>query len=126
MLSHDPDAEVATASIVSLGLVACGTNNSRCATALRSLASYYTKEPGLLFAVRLAQGLTHAGKGLVTLSPYHPESSGGVCHPVALAGLLVTMHVCLDFKTIVLGKHHFLLWTLVASMRPRMLVTLDE
>ena len=25
-----------------------------------------------------------------------------------------------------LGKHHFLLWVLAASMRPRMLVTLDE
>ena len=67
--------QVATAAIVSLGLVASGTNNSRCATALRSLASYYTKEPGLLFAVRLAQGLCHAGKGLVTLSPYHPDKS---------------------------------------------------
>merc|ERR1719392_332966 len=105
-MSHDPDAEVATAAIVSLGLVASGTNNSRCATALRSLASYYTKEPGLLFAVRLAQGLCHAGKGLVTLSPYHPDRT--VCHPVALAGLLTVLHVCLDFKNIVLGKHHFL------------------
>ena len=60
--------------------------NSRCAIALRSLASYYSKEPGLLFAVRLAQGLTHAGKGLVTLSPYHPDRS--VCHPVVLAGIV--------------------------------------
>ena len=39
-MSHDPDGEVATAAIVSLGLVACGTNNSRCATALRSLVLY--------------------------------------------------------------------------------------
>merc|ERR1719502_2614202 len=75
-MSHDPDADVATAAIVSLGLVASGTNNSRCASALRSLATYYSKEPGLLFAVRLAQGLTHAGKGLVTLSPYHPDRIG--------------------------------------------------
>ena len=60
-MSHDPDSDVATAAIVSLGLVASGTNNSRCATALRSLASYYTKEPGLLFAVRLAPG----GRALV-------------------------------------------------------------
>merc|ERR1719378_1088190 len=124
MLSHDPDAEVATASIVSLGIVALGTNNSRCATALRSLASYYSKEPGLLFAVRLAQGLTHAGKGLVTMSPYHPDRS--VCHPVVLAGMVALMHILLDFNTLVLGKHHFLLYVVACTIRPRMLVTLDE
>jgi 26S proteasome regulatory subunit N1 len=123
-MSHDPDADVATAAIVSLGLVAAGTNNSRVATALRSLASYYSKEPGQLFAVRLAQGLTHAGKGLVTLSPYHPDRS--VCHPVVLAGIVSLMHILLDFNTLVLGKHHFLLFVVACTIRPRMLVTLDE
>jgi 26S proteasome regulatory subunit N1 len=123
-LSHDPDGEVATAAIVSLGLVASGTNNSRCATALRSLASYYSKEPGILFAVRLAQGLTHAGKGLVTLSPYHPDRT--VCHPVVLAGIVSLMHILLDFNTLVLGKHHFLLFVVACCIRPRLLVTLDE
>ena len=123
-MSHDPDSDVATASIVSLGLVAAGTNNSRVAAALRSLASYYTKEPGLLFAVRLAQGLMHAGKGLVTLSPYHPDRA--VCHPVVLAGLVALMHILLDFRTLILGKHHFLLFVVACTIRPRMLVTLDE
>jgi len=125
-LSHDVDQEVAINAIIGMGIAAGGTNHSKVSGSLRSLATYYAKEPGVLFAVRLAQGLTHAGKGLVTLSPHHPDSSGGVCHPVALASLLVTMHVCMDFKTIVLGKHHFLLWTLVGAMRPRMLVTVDE
>ena len=125
-LSHDQDQEVATNAIIGMGIAAGGTNHSKVSGNLRSLATYYAKEPGVLFAVRLAQGLTHAGKGLVTLSPHHPDSSGGVCHPVALASLLVVMHVCMDFKTIVLGKHHFLLWTLVGAMRPRMLVTVDE
>jgi len=123
-MSHDPDADVATSSIISLGLVAGGTNNSRVATSLRSLASYYAKEPGLLFAVRLAQGLTHAGKGLVTFSPYHPDRS--VCHPVVLAGIVSLMHILLDFNTLVLGKHHYLLFVLACAMRPRMLVTLGE
>jgi len=125
-LSHDLDQEVAINAIIGMGITAGGTNHSKVSGNLRSLATYYAKEPGVLFAVRLAQGLTHAGKGLVTLSPHHPDSSGGVCHPVALASLLVVMHICMDFKTIVLGKHHFLLWTLVGAMRPRMLVTVDE
>jgi len=123
-LSHDQDVETATNAIVSMGLVAGGTNNSRVATNLRSLATYYSKEPGVLFAVRLAQGLVHAGKGLVTLSAYHPDRS--VPHPLAMAGLIVMAHLCLDFKTIILGKHHFLLFVLACSIRPRMLVTLDE
>ena len=73
--THDPDQETAISAIVAMGLIAGGTNNSRVAASLRSLASYYAKEPGVLFAVRLAQGLVHAGKGLVTLSPYHPDRS---------------------------------------------------
>jgi len=123
-MSHDADADVATAAIIALGLVAGGTNNSRIATSLRSLASYYAKEPGLLFAVRLSQGLCHAGKGLVTLSPYHPDRS--VCHPVVLAAIVSLMHILLDFNTLILGKHHFLLFVLACAIRPRMLVTVDE
>jgi 26S proteasome regulatory subunit N1 len=47
---------------------------------LRNLASYYYKEPTLLFLVRTAQGLAHMGKGLIGLSPYHTDRqllSGG-------------------------------------------------
>jgi len=123
-LSHDQDVEVATNAIVSMGLVSAGTNNSRVATTLRSLATYYAKEPGVLFAVRLAQGFVHAGKGLVTMSPYHPDRS--VPNMMAMAGLIVMTHLCLDFKSIVLGKHHFLLYVYACSIRPRMLVTVDE
>ena len=36
------------------------------------------------------------------------------------------MHVCFDFKDLVLGKYHFLLYLLIGTMRPRMLTTLDE
>jgi len=123
-MSHDNDAEVASAAIIALGIVAGGTNNARVATSLRSLATYYAKEPGILFAVRLAQGLCHAGKGLVTLSPYHPDRSS--CHPVVLASIVALMHILLDFNTLILGKHHFLLFVLACAIRPRMLVTVDE
>jgi len=68
-----------------------------------------------------AQGLVHAGKGLVTLSPYHPDRS--LPNTPALAALIAMSHVSLDFKGLILGKHHFLLYLLVAAMRPRMLIT---
>jgi 26S proteasome regulatory subunit N1 len=122
-MTHDQDVETATNAIFAMGLCAGGTNNSKVASTLRSLATYYGKEPGLLFAVRIAQGLVHAGKGLVTLSPYHPDRS--LPHRNALAALIAVCHVSLDFKGLVLGKHHFLLYLLVAAMRPRMLITVD-
>mmetsp|Transcript_29004 Transcript_29004/g.90746 ORF Transcript_29004/g.90746 Transcript_29004/m.90746 type:complete len:245 (+) Transcript_29004:584-1318(+) len=122
-MTHDPDPETATNAILAMGLCAGGTNNSKVAGQLRSLATYYGKEPGMLFAVRIAQGLVHAGKGLVTLSPYHPDRS--LPHFPALASLIALCHVSLDFKGLILGKHHFLLYLLVGAMRPRMLVTVD-
>merc|ERR1712087_1076197 len=123
-MTHDQDQDTATSAIIAMGLVAGGTNNSKVSSSLRSLATYYSKEPGLLFAVRLAQGLVHAGKGLVTLSPYHPDRTA--MHTLSFSALTAVLHIMLDFKGIVLGKFHFLLYLLVAAMRPRMLVTLDE
>lgn len=62
------------------GIIGAGTNNARLAGLLRGLASYYYKEPTLLFLVRAAQGLVHAGKGLLNLAPTHTDGhlvSGG-------------------------------------------------
>lgn len=72
-LSHDADADVAGSAVLALGFVGAGTNNARLAGILRALSSYYHKEPTLLYTVRLAQGLTHMGKGLLTLDPYHAD-----------------------------------------------------
>ena len=54
------------------------------------------------------------------------DNAGGARLQLAMGGLVIMMHLTLDFKTIVLGKHHFLLYALACSIRPRMLVTLDE
>ena len=52
---------------------------------LRQLSSYFYKEPGMLFLVRVSQGLVHLGKGLLGLSPHHTDGQllNGVCahHP---------------------------------------------
>ncbi|XP_044744488.1 26S proteasome non-ATPase regulatory subunit 2 [Coccinella septempunctata] len=122
--SHDSDAEVAHNAIFAMGLVGAGTNNARLAAMLRQLAQYHAKDPNNLFMVRIAQGLTHLGKGTLTLSPYHSDRQ--LMSPVAVAGLLATLVGFLDVKNIILGKSHYLLYTLAASMQPRMLVTFDE
>lgn len=122
--SHDSDNDVAYNAIFAMGLVGAGTNNARLATMLRALALYHGKSPVHLFMVRLAQGLCHAGKGTVSLSPLHAERR--TLHTPALAGLLVVLTAFLDCKNIILGKSHYLLYVLATAMQPRWLVTLDE
>ncbi|KAH0871326.1 hypothetical protein HID58_078348 [Brassica napus] len=123
-LSHDTDSEVAMSAIVSLGLIGAGTNNARIAGMLRNLSSYYYKDASLLFCVRIAQGLVHMGKGLLTLSPFHSERL--LLSPTALAGIVTLLHSCLDMKSIILGKYHYVLYFLVLAMQPRMMLTVDE
>lgn len=122
--SHDSDPEVAHNAIFAMGLVGAGTNNARLAAMLRQLAQFHAKDPNNLFMVRIAQGLTHLGKGTLSLSPYHSDRQ--LLSPVAVAGLMATLVGFLDVKNIILGRSHYLLYTLAAAMQPRMLVTFDE
>uniref|UniRef100_A0A4W3HXI2 Proteasome 26S subunit ubiquitin receptor, non-ATPase 2 n=1 Tax=Callorhinchus milii TaxID=7868 RepID=A0A4W3HXI2_CALMI len=122
--SHDADPEVSHNSIFAMGMVGSGTNNARLAAMLRQLAQYHAKDPNNLFMVRIAQGLTHLGKGTLTLCPYHSDRQ--LMSQVAVAGLLTVLLSFLDVKNIILGKSHYILYGLVAAMQPRMLVTFDD
>merc|ERR1712194_92042 len=123
-LSHDPDTEISQNAIIGMGVVSAGTNNSRVAGLLRQLSEFYSKEAGLVFCVRIAQGLLHMGKGLMTLHPFHSDRM--LMSGPSLAGILVLMHSCLDLKNTLLDKSHFLLYYLTCSMNPRMLITVSE
>ncbi|TYJ05227.1 hypothetical protein E1A91_A12G150800v1, partial [Gossypium mustelinum] len=100
-LSHDTDLEVAM-------VICAGTNNARIDGMLRNL-------PSFSYRVRIAQGLVHMVKGLLTLNPYHSDRR--LCSPTALAGLVTMLHACLDMKSIILGKYHFVLYYLVLAMK---------
>jgi 26S proteasome regulatory subunit N1 len=123
-LTHDQDIKTAECAILALGLVGAGTNNSRIAGLLRQLSEFYAREPNPLFMVRLAQGLLHAGKGLMTLHPFHSDRL--LLSPVALGGILTVLHSAVDLKNTILDKLHYLMYFLVCAMVPRMLITLDE
>lgn len=123
-LSHDPHAETAASAIFGLGLLGAGTNNSRIAGLLRTLAVFYRNDPAQLFVVRIGQALLHAGKGLVTLNPLHSDRS--LLCPVGLAALLPPLLLMLDPAAGLHGKHHYLLLTLAAALNPRMMATVDE
>ncbi|KAJ1568792.1 proteasome regulatory particle base subunit, partial [Cladochytrium tenue] len=122
--SHDNDQEVSINAIFAMGLVGAGTNNARLAQMLRQLASYYSREAGHLFVVRVAQGLVHMGKGTLTINPFH--SNKMLLSSVGAAGLFATLTAFSEPKTFILGQAHYLLYLLVPSMYPRFLMTLDE
>ncbi|KAF9585414.1 proteasome regulatory particle base subunit [Lunasporangiospora selenospora] len=122
--SHDTDVEVAVNSIFAMGMVGAGTNNARVAQMLRHLASYYHKDASCLFIVRIAQGLLHMGKGTLTINPLNTDRQ--IMSPVALAGLMTTLVSFTDVRTLILGRHHSLLYSLVTAMYPRFLITLNQ
>jgi 26S proteasome regulatory subunit N1 len=97
-LAHDRDEVTAFQAILGIGLVAAGTNNSRGAQSLRQQAEFFAKDSESLFLVRLAQGLLHCGRGLMTLAPQRSDhlilSKPGAClFLVALSGLLTTLNL---------------------------------
>ncbi|GAA5878862.1 hypothetical protein JCM8547_001492 [Rhodosporidiobolus lusitaniae] len=122
--SHDNDLDVALNAIFAMGLVGAGTNNAKLAQMLRQLASYYSKEPDCLFMVRIAQGLTHMGKGTIGVNPFHTDRS--LMSPVAVCGLLATLVAFTDTRGFILDKSHWMLYFITMSMYPRFLITLSD
>ncbi|KAH9881855.1 proteasome regulatory particle base subunit [Plenodomus biglobosus] len=122
--SHDNDNDVAINAIFAMGLCGAGTNNARLAQLLRQLASYYHRDPNALFMVRVAQGLLHAGKGTLSLNPFHTDRQ--VLSRVAAAGLLTVLVSLIDAKSFIVGDSHYLLYYIATAMSPRFLITLDE
>jgi len=122
-LSHDHDQNVASSAILGLGLLGAGTNNTRAAQLLRSLSEYYHKDQNLLFMVRIAQGLLHAGKGTLTLSAHHSDKL--FLNKVSLAGLLITLFAALDVENNLLVRP-YLLFSLSCALETRILIMVDE
>ena len=120
-LSYDTDANISMSSVFALGLISAGTNNARVAQTLRQLASYYATSPDQLFVVRIAQGLVHMGKGLLSLNPLYSDKF--LLQNTGLAGLITVLYSCTEMKTFLVGKHHYFLYYLVLSIYPRMLIT---
>ncbi|CAH8457870.1 unnamed protein product [Heterobilharzia americana] len=114
--SHDSDAELSYNSILAMGIVG--------AAMLRQLAVYHSRDPYNLFLVRLAQGLTHLGKGTLTLSPWHSDRF--LCRPVGLAGLLILLTSCLDMRMTFMSRHDYLIFYITPAIQPRLLMTFDE
>ena len=111
-------------AIFSLGLVSAGSNNSRLAGQLRQLAAYHSEETNPLLIVRIAQGLMHMGKGLMTINPLY--SNNFLVNNVALAGLLIAVMSFTEVETLICGRHQYLIYSLCLAMTPRMVMMVKK
>ena len=121
---YDTDKTVAMNAIFSMGLVSSGSNHSRVGGLFRSLAGYYTEESNPLFMVRIAQGLLHLGKGLISLDPIYSHKL--LMNTRGLAGILITLFSFTETEALICGKHQFLLYSLALGMKPKLVMTVDE
>ena len=121
---YDIDKVVAMNAIMSLGLVSSGTNHSRVAGLLRGLAGFNSEETNLLFMIRIAQGLLHLGKGMLTLNPIYSHNL--LVNSVGMAGVLIAVYSFIETEGLICGKYPFLLYFLALAMQPRMVMCLND
>ena len=121
---YDTDKTVAMNAIFSMGLVSSGSNHSRVAGLLRSLAGYYNEETNPLFMVRIAQGLLHMGKGIITLDPIYSHKL--LLNNIGMSGVLITLFAFTETEGLLCGKHQYLLYSLALAMTPKLIMTVDE
>ena len=56
----------------------------------------------------------------------HTHTDNFLVNKPALCGILTVMHSALNLEKTLLGKYHFMLYTIACSITPRLLVTVDE
>lgn len=123
-IGHDTDINVASNAAIALGLLAAGTQNSRTINVLKALAGFHKGNQSTLMLLQIAEGMTHLGQGLMTLSPTYGDST--LVHPVALGSLLTVAFACIQTEDLIVKTDPLLLFFIAPAIGPRFLVTLDE
>lgn len=94
-LAYEDDLELAMRATLCLGIVGAGTNSSKLAEQLRTIAANST-DGKFLYITRIAQGLLHMGKGTLTLHPYYSDRF--LLSKTGMSGLIIFMHSCIDIE----------------------------
>lgn len=123
-LAHEEDEEISLRSLIGLGVIGAGTNNSRLAALLRNLGLYYEDEPNKRFAIKIALGILHAGKGVISVNPYY--SDGFLFSKTNYAAIIILSFAMLNTKEFLVLNHHYLLFYFALAFHPKMLILLDE
>ena len=120
-ICFDKEKNVSESALLALGIISAGTNNSRVSDQLRALATYYLTDHDRLFSIRMAQGLLHMGKGLLTINPTHSENM--LMSNVALGGILTVLLASTEMESLLMTNYSYLSFYLGLAMYPRMLLT---
>ena len=123
-LAHSTDLITARNAILSIGLVASGTQSTRAISLLDQLAAFYSQDSQALYAVKVAQGLVHLGKGTIQLNPLYSDRF--LLDPIALSGLLTFIMISGEGIERIYGLNSYMINLLALAMKPRMIVFVDE
>lgn len=123
--SNSSDSKVILNSIISLGVVGAGTNNTRISEILERLYSYNMKGSKLTNGLILAQGLLHLGKGTMSLSPYILHKNHLI--PKNMIGLFAGLFLFLDPENSPLtNKYPFLSYLFVQSSSLKQVICVNK
>lgn len=124
-LCNNPEPKVVLNSIMALGIVGAGTNNTRISETLEQQYSYNTKCLKAAPAIKISQGLLHLGKGTMTLSPFVFHKSTLV--PKNFVGLLAAAFLLIDpDHSPMLSKYMYLNYFFVQASSLKQVVVVDE
>ena len=123
-IGHDTDINVVKNAAIALGLLGAGTNNTRVISTLRALEQFHKNESSVLTLLKISEGLTHLGQGLMTLSPTYGDNL--LIHPVALGALLTIAYASISAEELFIKSDPLLMYFVAPAIGPRFLVTLDE
>eukprot|EP00768_Dysnectes_brevis_P002752 gnl/Dysnectes_brevis/2025_a2335_1736.p1 GENE.gnl/Dysnectes_brevis/2025_a2335_1736~~gnl/Dysnectes_brevis/2025_a2335_1736.p1 ORF type:complete len:1034 (-),score=319.11 gnl/Dysnectes_brevis/2025_a2335_1736:152-3253(-) len=123
--AHSQDESQSFNAIMGLGLVGAGTNNSRVASRLRSLLSYHSTSEIHIFAIKVALGFLHMGKGTATIQVVH--SGGRVISNARLAPIAaILLFMAPTCRVISRPKSALLLLLVANAIRPRFCHSVDS
>lgn len=136
LYASEPDVEIVDAfsrsingsqpinTILGLGIVGAGTNNTRIQNLLETQYAYHAKNTKISSMLKIAQGLVCLGKGTLSLSPLAYDKTVILKRPlIGLLGL-VTMFIYDNYP--LLSKHSLLFYLLEQSIGNKFVVTLNQ
>lgn len=122
---NSSETKTILSSIISLGIVGAGTNNTRVSDVLEQQYAYNTKCLKAAPASKISQGLLHMGKGTMTLSPFAFNKKKLL--EKNFVGLLASVFMLMDPESSpMLSKYMYLNYFFIQASSLKQVVTLDE
>ncbi|ESU35225.1 19S/PA700 proteasome regulatory particle subunit Rpn1p/S1, partial [Giardia duodenalis] len=134
-MASQSDESLSINAIIALGLIGCGSCNSRIAQSLRQLAdSKYLSMPHtdygreltnmIILAIKLSLGLVHCGRGLMHISVTHHHGKAISNSRLSCIAALILL-LASNSRVMVRPKFINYFFLIAGALRPKYLVTVD-